>query len=200
MRAGRLTDEFAWLARCLGWGRSRIRRRTDRIEAATVLSAVAIVLAAVPIALLVGVGVYQQNMAVSAAGHAVLREVPATVVQARPVVVTAPGGAAFLAARAQWPSPHGTRVGQIRVSAGTSAGSVVPIWTHAADGTQADAPTTSGTALGRAAVAVLGTLGALIVVLRALVRTTRWTLDRHRSSAWENEWRDIGPQWTRRAG
>jgi hypothetical protein len=200
MRAGRITDEFAWLATCLGWGRSRIRRRTDRIEAATVLSAVTIVLVAVPIALLVGIGVYQQNMSASAAEHAALREVPATVVQAEPSVVTAPGGAAYLAARAEWPSPHGTREGQIRVPSGTEAGSVVRIWTRAGDGTPADAPTTSGTAFGRAAMAVFFTLGALIVILRALVRTTRWLLDRQRSSEWETEWRDVGPQWTEQTG
>jgi hypothetical protein len=198
MRTNHFMAEFAWLARRLGWGWSPVRRRTDRIEAAAVLAAASLVLLSMPLALADGYHVYEQNMAVSAHQLATSQNVAATVAT-MPAVVTGPGGGKFLAADARWPSAAGIRTGLIHVPAGTTAGSVVRIWTDAA-GVPVHEPLSWGSAFGRAAVAAGLVLGLLVVVLRMFVRLIRWQLDRRRSHAWDTEWDTVGPRWTRQAG
>ena len=100
------------------------------------------------------------------------------------------------AARATWSAPDGTpRSGIVQVPKDARLADRMPIWVDGR-GTLRTPPLDRHPA-GQAAVvagAVVLCLAVATVGLRAIGRAL---LDRHRERAWQREWLEVGPQWSR---
>lgn len=184
---------LAALARGLGWGRNPLRRRSDRIEAAVVVAAVLLALAALPAALAVGTRVHRHYLAVSATQAAAERHVTATLLEP---AGTIPMGSAdsTVAVRARWFQPPGVRhVGTVRAAESTPAGTRVRIWTDPA-GNLVNPPLSADQAWSRGVFAGFAATLVAVGLLATLVAIVRLRLDRVRYAAWTDEWRRMG--WT----
>jgi hypothetical protein len=192
-------------ARCVRWlglDRNPLRRPADRIEAAVRLTTAMLILVAVPIAALAA-GQRADHMflrdtqARQAADHqvsAVLTEdVPASSTATDPYVTVQTTWAP-----ARWTAPDGSaHSGQVLVPAGASKGTKTPIWINAS-GVITDPPAGHLDVVAEVSVTVMVTSLGLIIVLLSGLGLTRRALDRRRLSAWEAEWRAVGPLWTGR--
>ena len=192
-------------ARCVRWlglDRNPLRRPADRIEAAVRLATAMLILVAVPIAALAA-GRAADHMflrdaqARQAADHqvsAVLTEdVPASSTATDPYVTVQTTWAP-----ARWTAPGGSaHSGQVLVLAGASRGTKTPIWINAS-GAITGPPAGHLDVVAEVSITVVLTSLALIIVLLSGLGLTRRALDRRRLSAWEAEWRAVGPLWTGR--
>lgn len=166
-------------------------RRSDRLEAGSLLGSLLLAVLLVP--LLVGLGLaVGRNLASDAArqratGHAVtavlLQDSP-------PIAVDASGELVAASARtsARWQLPGGgTRDGLVPADHGLRAGARVRIWLDA-DGWPAPLPLSPfrAAAIGTL-VGVSGWLAALAVLGLGFVALHQG-LDRHRDRAWAREW------------
>jgi hypothetical protein len=186
-----------WLWR---WRRNPLKRRADRIETWVVLGVWTLTV-------LVGVS----------AGAAVSRSVEDGLARERaewrPLVghltERAPGTPAGSGttsradrvwAEASWTAADGSaHSGQLRVPAGSAAGTPVTVWTDR-EGRQVPRPVTASQARIRAAL-VGGAAGfAAAVVPLAGGRALRTRLERRRIDQWEAEWSRFGPMWGRTTG
>lgn len=190
---------LSWLVRRLGLDRNPLRRRTDRIETVAVGAAIVLLLASLPVALLIGFGVYHQNMSIVAQQQADRSNVEALLVGPAPVAETTPDGGTVFLSQARWVTATGAHTGTIQVPANTDAQSVVHIWTDA-KGAQVDPPLAWEFALGRGALSGGAALAAIGMLLWGAVAFARWRLNRRRFLAWEAEWQHIDPRWTQPAG
>ncbi|GGX01652.1 Rv1733c family protein [Streptomyces lomondensis] len=186
-----------WLWR---WRRNPLKRRADRVEAWVVLG----------VWLLTAfVGV----LAGTAVGRSVEDGLDRERAEWRPLVARlterAPGTAAGnhsvsraeqVWAEAMWTAADGSpHSGQVRVPAGSAAGSPVTVWTDP-EGRQVTRPVTETQARVRACLTggVAG-LGAAAVPLAA-GRAVRGRLERRRIDQWDAEWSRFGPMWGRTTG
>ena len=80
----------------------------------------------------------------------------------------------------------------------TPAGTTVRIWV-ARDGTLTGPPLADSQVSTRTVLAEIGAVTGLAVTVAVAGAAARKSLDRHRMSAWEAEWRSAGPRWTTRA-
>jgi hypothetical protein len=186
-----------WLWR---WRRNPLKRRADRIEAWVVL------------------GVWTLTVLAGVqAGTAVSRWVEDGLarerVEWRPLVgrlaerapgTPAEGGAASRAdrvwARATWTAVDGSaHSGQLRVPAGSPAGTPVTVWTDR-EGRQVTRPITPAQARVRAGL--LGGAAGLAAAAVPLVggRALLGRLERRRIDQWDAEWSRFGPMWGRTTG
>ena len=188
-----------WLGRLLRGRRSDrnpLRRASDHAETALLGVLLAGFLAGAPFAAhAAGSWTYAASIREAQAQQAALRQVPATLLQAAPPWSISEGGAE---AQARWKAPdEQVRTGQVFVSGGAAAGTIVMIWVNQA-GRLADSPLQRSQVTGRAAIARVLAVTALGVVLIIVGWTARWALDRRRLAAWEAEWLGSGPRWSPR--
>ncbi|PNG21504.1 Rv1733c family protein [Streptomyces cahuitamycinicus] len=186
-----------WLWR---WRRNPLKRRADRVEAWVVL------------------GVWTLTvLAGGLAGTTVSRSVEDGLarerVEWRPLVARlaerAPGTATENArvsraehvwATARWTAADGSRhSGQLRVPAGSAAGTPVTVWTDA-EGRQVTRPVTETQARVRALLigGVAGLGGAVVPLVAG--RALRSRLECRRIDRWDAEWARFGPMWGRTTG
>ena len=155
--------------RRLSFGRNPLRRRTDRLEAALLLTAFAV-------ALLVVRARTQEDAGSSASS----------------------GSTQFITpVRVAWLDRSGTtQEGQTDVVIGTKTGAELTIWLDR-EGTITTAPrdSTDSAALGTLAGMTLPMLAWPL--LFALFRLARRPLNRARTDAWAREWEQVSPRWTR---
>lgn len=187
------------LTRRLGLDHNPLRRRSDKIETAAVWVATALLIAALPMALLIGFAVYQQNKAISDEQYGQRHSVAAQLDGSQPTVRTDSTGATIFEAQARWVTQDGTHIGEIQVPVNSAPESVVHIWTND-QGAQVAAPLTWESALGRGAIAGLATIGGLGLMLWGAIKVGKWRLNRRRFQAWEQEWQHIDPHWTQPTG
>lgn len=188
------------LARRLGLDRNPLRRRIDRVQAVLGGLLIAAFLTASPLLM-------------AAAGHwastAGLREEHAERAWRRVTAIVLRGSAArpdraygawgIVWASARWAAPDGqVRSGLIPVVPGTRAGSSVLVWVDRA-GFPARAPLTRGRWRELTDLAELGMMCTLAVMVCVIADAGRGLLDRRRISAWEREWRAVGPLWSRKS-
>lgn len=94
VRTGRLVALRRWL----GLDSNPIRRRTDRLESAAMLTTLVLLVLSLPLALVVGLLAQHQYMTLSRQQYATRHRTEALITGSPPVAVTAPGGATvFLA-------------------------------------------------------------------------------------------------------
>jgi hypothetical protein len=182
------------LARLLAT-RNELRRPSDQIERAVVVTFAAAFLAAVVAASFVGLRMYQSQRATDAR----LRPAVAVLAQSGPTEIL--NGSWQV--RARWRAPDGrARAGYLTtVDApgiwNAAAGTRVPVWLTSS-GQPAAAPPGRTTVLLNAFLIPGSGAGGVGIVLIICYRLCRLVLDRRRLAAWESDWAMIGPRWTSR--
>ncbi|MFJ8800416.1 hypothetical protein [Streptomyces sp. NPDC102487] len=180
-----------WLWR---WRGNPLRRRSDALEGWVLLTAwVFTVFGGVVTGLAatqaVEDGLARQRAAWHSATARLTEDVP-------PASATR-SGARVVWAKARWTTADGApRSGQVRVRAGSAAGTPVAVWTDP-EGRLVGRPATVAQARVRASL-----VGALVGVSAAGIPfVTGWLvrarLERRRMEQWDAEWQRIGPLWGR---
>jgi hypothetical protein len=175
-------------------GRSRLRRRSDRVEGAVAGLLLAVFVGCTAGAAFFGLRFCQVQSAEAARLH------PAVAVVSRVV----PEGGVFSSAEvvARWRAPDGQRRLGVLTTAiapgvsGAQAGSRVRVWVTAS-GDPVARPSAVAVVLTAVVMAVTGWCGAGIV-LGVCYLLCRVVLDRRRLAGWESDWALTGPRWTSR--
>ncbi|MER6632435.1 hypothetical protein ABT301_30160 [Streptomyces sp. NPDC000987] len=183
------------------WRRGALRRRSDVVEAWTVLVVAVLLVVGVPLAgAAAGRWAHDDARAVAAAQRAERHRVRAEAVGAAPDMLPAVRSGRQHAYRAavRWTDPAGeVHTARARVPAGTRRGDTVDVWLDSR-GRTVPAPPSRGDvrqhSLAVGACAAAGT-AALVLLGHAVVR--RVALGR-RLAEWERAWARTGPEWTRR--
>ncbi|HUA41960.1 MAG TPA: hypothetical protein VMA32_10360 [Streptosporangiaceae bacterium] len=184
-----------WLARRFALDRNPLRRRSDRVEAWTLL---AMTVAFVPLSALTAATTsrwIEQSGGRELAGQT-LREVRATLLQAAATATPLTGSVSF-PVRARWLADGATHLGLVRALAGTPRGTTVQIWVTRG-GEVARQPLTRSQLEGRVATADVFAPAAVALAMCLLMSVLRWLLDRHRQASWGASWTSFGPRWSQR--
>ncbi len=190
-----------------GSGRSPIRRFTlgtgplkrgcDRLEVASRVLLVLVVLLSVPVALAVGT-VVRGDLQATAERQAAERTVAAAVATGDATDAYGTGVSARAVVPARWTAPDGAEVdGDVRGPAGTRTGDVLEIWVTA-DGAAVDAPMSAREATLSAAVLVAAGWFGFGTLAGAGHAAVCWLIGRHRDRRWTREWAAVEPAWSRR--
>ncbi|MEU2715553.1 DUF3592 domain-containing protein [Streptomyces sp. NPDC007205] len=181
------------------WRPNPLRRRSDLVEAWTVLVVAVLLFVVAPLAgVAAGLRAHDEAGTLAAAQRAERHQVRALVIGAPPERVSAVQSDREHPYRAEvrWTEPgKGTRTAWARVPAGTRTGDTVPVWFDTRGRTVA--PPTGDAAVWQHAVTVgvCAAGGAAAVVLLGHAVERRIAL-RHRLAEWEREWARTGPRWT----
>lgn len=185
-------------ARGIGWGRNSLRRRSDRIGYAARLTAVALAVGALLLAVAVGGLDYRATMTTVHAQAAVGRQVTATLTQDAPILVSLGNRPSTDLVTARW-TFAGPHHGLIGAAEGSHAGSTMRIWVDLA-GDRIQPPLTVADAEQRGWLAGAVAFAAALAVLSGALWLVEWRLNRARMRRWDSEWRLANPQWTEKAG
>jgi hypothetical protein len=91
------------------------------------------------------------------------------------------------------------RTGLVTAPQGLAKGSVLPIWIDRS-GASVPEPTTSGDALALAGIVIGLIIAGGLAALAVLWVVLRHVLVSYNCAAWEREWRDVAPLWSRDGG
>ncbi|AQS71090.1 DUF3592 domain-containing protein [Streptomyces pactum] len=186
-----------------GWRvrRNPLRRRSDVVEAWTVLVvAILLVVGAPLLGAATGWWSHQQARAVAAEQRAERHRVSAEVVGRTPDTLPSvqTGGQHSYRATVHWSTPDGTdRSTSARVPAGTRHGDRVDVWLDSRG--RSVPPPTDPSAIWQHSVTigVCTTLGTALTVLLAHCAVRKVAL-RRRMAEWDRDWALTEPQWTHR--
>ncbi|MET9816000.1 hypothetical protein [Streptomyces sp. NPDC006355] len=183
------------------WRRSPLRRRSDVVEAWTVLVVAVLVSVVAPlVGVAAAVWAHGEARSVSAEQRAERHRVRAEVVDRNggPLPSVHAGGQQAYRATVRWTEPgEGTRTATARVSAGTRPGEAVDVWFDSR-GRNVNPPV-DGTAVWQHTLSIgtCATGGAVLVVLLGHGLVRRVTM-RRRLAEWERAWARTEPEWTHR--
>ncbi|MGN5377806.1 hypothetical protein BIV25_24625 [Streptomyces sp. MUSC 14] len=181
------------------WQRNPLRRRSDVVEAWTVLVVSVLLFVVVPLAgMAAGLRAYDQAGSLAATARAERHQVRARVIGQPPGRVSAAEGDRERPYRAQvrWTEPgKGTRTTWTRVPTGTRTGDTVSVWLDARGRDVAPPPDDAAIVQHAVTVGVCAAGCAAAVVLLGHAVERRIAL-RHRMAEWEREWERTGPKWT----
>ncbi len=185
--------------RYLCWWRNAMARRSDRVESAAAACLLVMFLISLPLAAWAG-----QSMYAGAAAHA--REVRtsghyanAVLLENAPTAAGTDGTTADAWVKARWYGPKNqVHVDQVQATPGARAGALVPVWINR-QGQQTEPPASMATIVANATAFGLTIALGAGCLLEAARRIIRWELNRTRLMGWEEEWRSVGPRWTRPA-
>ena len=169
--------------------RNPLRRTVDRVEGVVVGALAVAFLAGAPLAAVAACG---YGTHVARVQRAAWHQVPAV------LLATVPAFGYQPEVRARWTVPSGARrTGMVPTPPGARVGSTVKVWIDAA-GRPADPALQLLQVKDLAALAA--TLAPILLgqVLLVTGLLAHHLLGRRRLTAWETEWRAIGPQWSRR--
>ncbi|MFH9585662.1 hypothetical protein ACH4MW_24510 [Streptomyces luteogriseus] len=182
------------------WRRSPLRRRSDVVEAWTVLVVAVLVLVGAPLAGAAAARwAHDEARSVSAQQRAERHRVRAEVVgttDSLPSVQA--GGQRAYRATVRWSEPDGaTRTTTTRITAGTRRGEVVDVWLD--DRGRSVPPPVDGSAVWQHTLTIgtCATGGAVLVVLFGHSLVRRVAL-RRRMAEWDRAWARTEPEWTHR--
>lgn len=190
---GMRTRVYGWR-----WRRNPLRRRSDVVEAWTVL-VVAVLLSVVAPLVGVAAGLHAHDLArADAAAQRAERHQVRAVVVGDPPERTSPAAGDRrrpYSAQVRWTEPgKGVRTAWARVPAGARPGEPVPVWVDSRG--RSVAPPPDAVAVWQHAVTVglcaAGGVATVVLLGRAIER--RIAL-RHRLAEWEREWARTGPRW-----
>ncbi|MER5713969.1 hypothetical protein [Streptomyces sp. NPDC002132] len=183
------------------WRKNPLRRRSDVVEAWTVLVVALLLLIAAPLAgALVGRWAYDEARAVAAEQRAERHLVRAEVVSRPPETLPTAEGVREEAYRVtvRWTEPGGAvRTAPARVASGTERGDMVGVWFDAR-GRAVPAPRDGAAVwqqtLTSGVCTAGGTAAAVLLGHAVFRRVTR----RRRLDEWGSEWARTGPEWSGR--
>ncbi|MGW0819520.1 Rv1733c family protein [Streptomyces viridiviolaceus] len=183
------------------WRRNPLRRRSDVVEAWTVLAvAVLLFLGAPFLGAASAWWAHGQAQETAAAQRADRHRVSAAVVGRSPDTLPSvnTGGQHSYRATVRWSEPDGAeRTTTARVPAGTRHGDVVDLWLDSRGRNVLPPMGDSAVWQHTVTIGVCSTVGAALVVLLGNCVVRRAAL-RHRLAEWEREWARTEPQWTHR--
>lgn len=183
------------------WRPNELRRRSDVVEAWTVLAVTVLLLVGAPLAgFAAGCWAYDganaRAEALRAERHAVRAEV---VGDTRAPVPSVQGGRPVTQrVMVRWTDPDGAvRTSRAAVPADARRGEVVDLWLDPRGRTVQPPPDSSAVWQHSLAMGICGAAGAAAVVLLSH-NVVRRTAERHRLAEWERDWARTEPEWTRR--
>jgi len=190
------TTTWTRLARRLGADHNPLRRRSDLIEAWLLPVTIALFVLLSPVAAGGAMWFSHAQAAASRQTQQTWHRVPAMLLRAAPGPMAGSSHAWTVREPARWVAADGTvHAAQVPVTAGTRAGSVVPVWLDRA-GRPQSLPLTASQVSDRVVVAVSAALTALALLLTGLVLAIRWRLNHRRLAAWAADWARVGPRWS----
>ncbi|MEG3628331.1 Rv1733c family protein [Streptomyces poriticola] len=183
------------------WRRNPLRRRSDVVEAWTVLAVAVLLFLGAPLAGAASAWwAHGQAHQVASEQQTDRRQVRAEVVGRASDTASAvhAGGQHAYRATVRWTEPGGTeRTTTVRVPTDTRRGDAVDVWLDP-QGRSVPAPATSATVWQHTlTLGACGTAGTAFAVLLARGAVRRVAL-RHRLAEWERAWARTEPRWTHR--
>lgn len=167
-------------------------RGSDRFEMVMLVSLFSLVLLGSPVLAWWAAGAsYESDQRAIAWERDNLREVTARLDGAESDLRSTP-----YSAQASWTAPNGVkRTGLITVEPGKGPGDEVKIWVS----NRGDLRTKPGdrNPVGKAALIAVVAVAAVAAAANGLRRIGMALLDRYRARAWQREWSEIGPRWSR---
>jgi ABC-type Fe3+ transport system permease subunit len=182
------------------WQRNPLRRRSDVVEAWTVLVVTVLLVLGAPLTGAVAAWWAHQDARTTVAEQRAERQrVRAEVVGRTPGAVPLQGGREYTyRATVRWTDPDtGVRTAVARVPAGTARGETVDVWFDGRGRSVPPPPDASAVWQHTVAMGVCaaGVTAGVVLVGHTLVRRAAL---RHRLAEWEREWARTEPEWTRR--
>ncbi|TCP53638.1 hypothetical protein EV191_104205 [Tamaricihabitans halophyticus] len=172
------------------------RRAVDRLESSLVVSALLIMIIAIPIAVAAGSATRDavaHRAETSYQTQAVLLDDAPRRTLTEPGDLTTPD----TRVRARWQTESGgTDTGKITSQPGMRAGERVDIWVDDS-GRPNRQPTTQSMAVPTGVLTGLVSYFAIGMVVGLCVTALRWRLDRVRAAQWAHEWVLVAPIWSR---
>jgi len=124
----------------------------------------------------------------------------ATLLNDAPTVSSVYAAGSAVGANAAWQDRAGVaHTGIVTAPQGLGAGSTIAIWIDRS-GATVSAPTSSGDALTVAAIAVGIVIVGGLSILAGLWEVVRRVVLAYNCAAWEQEWREVAPIWSRGEG
>ncbi|MGH4030411.1 Rv1733c family protein [Actinomycetota bacterium Odt1-20B] len=184
------------------WRHNELRRRSDVVEAWTVLVFGAVLALGVPAAgLTAGISTYPKARAEAAAQAAARHPVQAELTRdatALPPAVHGAGAVKRHLVPVRWSDADGVvRHGTALVSAGAHRGDHTQIWLDARDRV-VPAPMNTADVWSRTLTNATTTSGSLTVLVCGTYVVVRRIAQRHRMAEWDREWARTGPEWRQR--
>jgi hypothetical protein len=182
------------------WRRNPLRRRSDVVEAWTVLAVAVLLLVGAPLAgAIAGWWAHDEARAVATEQRAERHRVRAEVVGRTPDSLPSVSGRehTYRVAVRWTETGDGPRTATVRVPAGTHRGDTVDVWFDSRGRNVPPPPDATAVWQHTVTVGTCATAGAVVVVLlgNAIVRGAA---TRRRMAEWERDWAFTEPQWTRR--
>ncbi|GGX58873.1 Rv1733c family protein [Streptomyces fructofermentans] len=188
------------LVRGWRWRHNALRRRSDVMEAWTVLVAAVLLWVGAPMAgLAAGWWAHDGARATAVAQHAERHRVRAEVTQHAPVAPPTAEGERQPTYRVtvRWTEPGGkARTDTARVPAGTQVGEHTDIWLNDR-GRVVPAPVDESAVWQHTLTAAICATGVFAVGVLATHAVVRMVATRRRLAEWEREWARTGPDWRR---
>ncbi|WP_327137906.1 hypothetical protein OG585_41160 [Streptomyces sp. NBC_01340] len=182
------------------WRRNPLRRRSDVVEAWTVLAVAVLLFVGAPLAgAAVGWWRYDNAQARAAAQRAERHRVSALLVETAPAAVPSPQGARppTFRVKVRWTEPgKGSRTGEALVPAGGQRGDRVDVWLDA-HGRNVGPPVSADAIWQHALTTCASTAAGVVAVVVAWYLTVRRITARRRLAEWERDWAHTGPEWRR---
>jgi len=194
VRRGTRTRVYGWR-----WRHNPLRRRSDVVEAWTVLAVAVVLCVGAPLVGALAAGWAHDEAQAAADAQRTERH------RVRAVAVAGPGASSALVGRQHvyrvrvlWTEPGaGARTATAHVPAGTRRGDAVDLWLDARGRTVAPPP--GAAAVRQHAVAVGICAAGATVGITLLARTAvHRTVVQRRLVEWERAWARTGPEWTGR--
>ncbi|NUP16414.1 MAG: hypothetical protein HOZ81_09980 [Streptomyces sp.] len=183
------------------WRCSPLRRRSDVVEAWTVVAVIALLLVGAPLAGVIAAWwAHGDALTTAREQRADLRQVRAEVIERTPGTVPLPQGGRQLSAKAtvRWTeSEAGPRTATARVPAGTRTGHTVDVWLDAEGRSVPPPPDDAAVWYRSVTVGICATGGAVALTLLGHT-AVRHTAMRRRLAEWEQDWARTEPGWTGR--
>lgn len=183
-------------------GAGPLKRGTDRVEMASRLVVLLILLATAPVALAAGNATQHRLAAVAAQQAAERHAVRAEIIRTRPIQAGSGepdfSGPVTADAVVRWPTPTGgTRTATQVVPVYLGVGDTVTVWLTR-DGERTTEPLDPAAVQGEGLGIGLTVALVLPVTAWALHELLRWLLDRRRMRQWATGWLVVGPAWSAR--
>lgn len=178
----------------------RSGRWTDRIEDLVAWVLLAVGLLAVLFGCVLGIGIHDRLIQQSRIEALDRTPTSATLLERAPTIASPYATEAPVGVHATWQDRSGTtHTGLVTAPQGLDADDTLPIWIDGS-GAAVPAPTSSGDAIAVAAMVVGIVILGSATVLAALWAILRRILLAYNCAAWEREWREVAPMWSRGEG
>ncbi len=189
-----LRFHLRWVMHALRLRRNPLRRTVDRVTAAVTAAIALLGLAALPLAVFLGLRIYQhesQQAARSATNARPVAAVLTTDASSNAIPTETTGQLPSVPAVVQWPVPGGSQSATVNVPGGSAQGTAVTVWLDSF-GHVTESPATPATVVGRSVLVVLAVVTAGLVCCTGLILAVHRVAYVYAGRQWEREWNAVG--------